>query len=268
MKTGLGEGIMKANWLVAGMLCGVVACSSGYSQFYTDYSQGIDYIAPATKAPQIVNVPGTPQEVVYAMYTNGYQIVGESSFNAAPEDTSGALAQAKKVGAEYVVLRSQYTNTVSGSIPLTTQQTITSQTNGTATAFGTGGMATGTYSGTTTTTVPTTTYMPYSVRRYDQQALFFAPMKEACLGAFLEKLTDAEKAALGTNKGARVAAVRNGSPAYDADILPNDYILAVNGQPFTEVTPKPRKAQTLEMGIVRGGKPLSIRVIGGSGCTE
>ncbi|WP_146740186.1 PDZ domain-containing protein [Hyphomonas sp. GM-8P] len=259
---------MKANWLVAGMLGGVVACSSGYSQFYSDYSQGNKSIAPATSAPKVANVSGTPKEVIYTMFTNGYTLVGESSFNAPSEDTSQALTQAKKVGAEYVVLRSNYTNTVSGSIPITTQQNVTSRTNGTATAYGTGGMATGTYSGTTTTTVPVTTYTPYSVRRYDQSALYFAPMKEPCLGVLPEELSDDEKIMLGTNKGLRVAAVRKGSPAYDADILPNDYILTVNQQPVIDTTPAPKTGQKMELGIVRGRNRISVQFIGGPGCTE
>lgn len=259
---------MKMNWVALGLIVSVTACASNFTQYYTDYSAGIDYVAPATKDPQIVNVPGSPQEAIYQMYTNGYVLVGESAFNASPEDTSGALAQAKKVGAEFVVLQSKYTNTVSGSIPLTTQQTITSRTDGTATAYGPGGMATGTYSGTTTTSAPTTTNIPYSVSRYDQNALYFAPMKEACMGVLFEDLTDSERVMLGTNKGARVTAVRKGSPAYNADVLPNDYITYFNQEPLTDVTPPPRRGQVFELGIVRGAEKVKLQVIGGSGCSE
>jgi len=259
---------MKMYWLALGFVVSVTACASNFSQYYRDYSSGIEYVAPATKDPRIVNVSGSPQEVVYQMYTNGYVLVGESAFNASPEDTSGALAQAKKVGAELVVLESKYTNTVNGSIPLTTQQTVTSRTNGTATAYGPRGMATGTYSGTTTTSVPTTTNIPYSVRRYDQNALYFAPMKEACIGAFLEDLTDSERAMLGTNKGARVAAVRKGGPAYDADVLPHDYITTFNQEPFTEATPPPNRGQVFELEIVRGAEKVNVQVRGGLGCSE
>lgn len=261
---------MSLRWLAFGILSFAAACSSGYSQYYTDYSQGIDYIAPPSKAPEIVNVPGTPQEVVYSMFTNGYKLIGESSFNGPSEDTSGAIAQAKKVGAEYVVLTSEYTNTVSGAVPLTTTKTITSNTTGTATAYGTGGMATGYYNGTTTTTVPSTTYIPYSTRRYDQNALYFAPMTEPCLGVFPEELNDTEKSALGTNKGFRVAAVRKGSPAYDADILPNDYILEVNGRPITDAPP-PSAVENAELLIVRRvgsrSERLMISLVTGAGCT-
>ncbi|MEZ6002391.1 PDZ domain-containing protein [Hyphomonas sp.] len=260
---------MSRRWFAIALLGCAAACSSGYSQFYTDYSQGVDYIAPPTHEPEIVNVPGSPQEVIYAMFTNGYQLIGESSFNGPSEDTSGAIAQAKKVGAEYIVLNSEYTNTVSGSIPMTTSKTITSNTSGTATAYGTGGMATGYYNGTTTTTVPTTTYIPYSTRRYDQNALFFAPMIEPCLGIYPEELNDREKSGLGTNKGFRVAAVRKGSPAYNADILPNDYILTVNGIPVTDAKP-PSASEYAEFGIVRrvgdSAEKISIALTTGNGC--
>jgi len=251
---------------VLGLAWCLTACASGYSQFYTDYSAGGHGIAPATKAPQIVNVPGSADDVVFDMFTNGYTIVGESSFNGTAEDTSGALAQAKKVGAEYVVLRSDYTHTVSGSIPMTTIQTVTSTSTGTASAYGTGGMATGNYRGTTTTTVPNTTYIPYSVSRYDQLALYFAPMAEACIGFYQVDLTDGEKSMLGTNKGYRIAAVRKGSPAFNSDILPLDYVMTLDGRPFTEQTPLPKRGQVVEFGLVRNGERVTVKLEGGNGC--
>jgi S1-C subfamily serine protease len=100
------------------------------------------------------------------------------------------------------------------------------------TAFGNnGGMVNGSYSGTSTTYVPQTTMVPYSVDRYSQIAAYFKPLDRKGLGVKFDSLSDQQRQQIGTNKGLAITAVRKGSPAFMADVLPGDIILSVNGQP-------------------------------------
>lgn len=53
----------------------------------------------------------------------------------------------------------------------------------------------------------------------------------------VESLTDQQHQAIGTNRGVVVVAIRKGSPAFAADVLPGDMILAVSGVPvFDQVS--------------------------------
>jgi len=140
------------------------------------------------------------------------------------------VAQGKTVGAQYIVVSTKYARTVQGAIPITTFAPQTTYSNGTASAFGSGGYATGTYNGTSTTYSQQTSYMPYSVARYDQLAVYFVPLTRTGMGLLFRDITAQEAQGLGTQKAVAVAAVRRGSPAFDADILPGDIVTSIGGQ--------------------------------------
>ena len=142
-----------------------------------------------------------------------------------------AIDQAEKIGAAYILLASKYQSTVRGTMPITTPTTSTTYNSGTVSAYGSGGYANGMYSGTSTTYDTQTTYIPYSVDRYEQAALFFKPLARIGLGVKLGLLSDADKQRLQSNKGMRVEAVRKGSPAFAADILPGDIVISIGGKP-------------------------------------
>ncbi len=249
--------------LAAALLSG---CQSGFSQFYEDHSapwQG-QLVVP-TADPRVVSGGGNADQVIASMWADGYALIGISSFNGPDTGRAAVVLQGRKVGAELIVLDVQFTNTNQGTIPITTQQAITSTTRGNAFVSGTGGAAYGTYSGTTTTMVPQTTYIPYSVDRYDQQALYFAHMKASCLGVLLYDISDEEKRLIGSNKGARVGAVRRNSPAYNADIIPGDLIISIDGQALPPGFLL-RRGVSSAVGVRRGAKDLIIPVTGGDGC--
>lgn len=230
----------------------VSGCAGGYAQFYTDTSApwAGQLIAPRA-APSVVQGTGNMDRDVALMWQEGYALVGYSSFNG-PFDPYGVQVQARQVGAERIIRYAQHTGTEQGAIPYTTTRAVTTYETGTANAYGSGGSATGTYSGTSTTYVPTTNYIPYSVSRYDQTALFFAPMGSACFGALLTDPTDTQRRAVGTNNVAVVDAVRTGSPVYLANLLPGDLLLSFAGMPVLHTAPwRGRTGQTVEMTVAR-----------------
>jgi hypothetical protein len=208
-------------------LCG---CSSGYEKFYQPAQQSTIGFLPFTGEPQIRNATGTPQETTFQMFRAGYALLGVSDFSGPAQDRAGAIAQAKKVGAAVIVISQRYQNTVSGALPITTPTSNTSYSSGTANIYGPGGMATGNYSGTTTTYGSQTTYVPYSIDRYEQTAAYFGPIPRRGFGTIVAPLTDMQRQQLGTNQAVLVLAVRDGSPAFLADILPGDYLFSIDGK--------------------------------------
>lgn len=257
---------MRNAWVIMSATLFLAGCASGYSEFYQDYSeQWQPYVAPSTAEPKVVSMSGDVDQVVNRMYADGYALVGISSFNGPVEERSAAIEQARKVGAERIVLDARYTNTNQGAIPFTTQQAVTSTTSGNVSAYGRGGAVYGTYSGTTTTMVPQTNYIPYAVDRYDQMAMFFAPLGPACVGVLVVDLTEEQKQAIGSNKAVRVTSVRRNSPAYEADIVPGDLIMSVDGKPYSEASVIVSGAVS-NFVVLRGKEKLTFKVLGGAGC--
>lgn len=207
----------------------LAACVNGYERFYTPLPQGAVAVERFAGEPSVIESTGNPSADVDAMFARGFGPIGSASFNGPIQNIENAIAEGKKVGAEYIVVSRQYARTVSGVIPMTTFSPQTTYTSGTVNAYGSGGYASGTYSGTSTTYNQQTAYVPYSVERYDQRAIFFAPLGREGVGLRVVELSPKDAQRLGTQKGVIVTAVRRGSPAFDADILPGDLLTLVGG---------------------------------------
>jgi S1-C subfamily serine protease len=126
-----------------------------------------------------------------------------------------------------VLVASQYTNTVSGAIPLSIPTSSTTTGYGSATAYGSAGAVTVTGTSTSTTTGSKTVYMPYAVRRADFGALYFARVRSS-LGLYVRAADDSTRQRLQTNAGVSVVVVIQNTPAFNADILPGDILLQIN----------------------------------------
>jgi hypothetical protein len=212
------------------MMLLATACTNGFSEFYrpAESLNGVGLL-PLSREPQVRQAGQDVQADIRHLFEDGYWLVGESNFSGPPEDLKGAVAQAKKIQAAIVLVKSRYQSTRSWVMPLSTPSTSTSYSSGSVNAFGSGGSAFGTYSGSTTTYGTQTTYVPYSVDRYDQLALYFAELPRSGLGVMFEDLNEAQRRQIQSNRGLAVIAVRRGSPAYQADLLSGDLIVEVNG---------------------------------------
>jgi hypothetical protein len=96
-------------------------CANPYTQFYTDQLGGrsiheFPMIAVSEADPQLYATSDHERDG-RALLENGYVLIGYSTFNAGAVDSEQAVRQARKVGAALVLIQSQYTNTVTGSIP-------------------------------------------------------------------------------------------------------------------------------------------------------
>lgn len=225
------------NVLIALLVMSLAGCVTvnGYSKFYRSVPGATpEEIArlrasPPLETPLVTHASKFPDPKPF--YQQGYAVIGYSSFNSghnAPD--SEAISQAQKLGADLVVIVDpSYTGSVTSQIPLTTPTSTTSYTNGSATAYGSGGPVTAYGNATTTTYGSKTTYIPMTVNRYDYGAVFFVKQK-FIFGVHWRPLKDDERQLLQSNSGLYVDVVVNDTPAFRSDILPGDIIEAVNGQ--------------------------------------
>jgi len=243
-------------------LCVFSGCINPYGQFYTDYTGGVNVlenpniIAPTDK-PKLIQGSNIENDET-RMLEDGYSLIGVSSFNAANVNQNSATEQAKKVHADTVIVYSQYTETVSGSMPLTVPNTQTTYHSGNIYGSG-GGFAN--YSGTSTTYGTQTTYVPYNIRRYDYLATYWVKHNLPRLGIYFEDLTDELRKKVESNKGVYIIAVMKDSPAFNADLLKDDIIRKLNN---TEIIDKKHfanliaenKGQRIELEIFRNEKTI------------
>ena len=132
-----------------------------------------------------------------------------------------AITQAKSIHAEIVNVYSKYTGTLSGIAPLTLPGTEKQTTN----LYGSSGGFLGTAE--TTSNVTRTTYMPYSIDRYDCFATYWNKQKPPVLGMHTRGLPPELRQKIGSNKGVLVQAVVRDSPAWSADMLNDDIITKI-----------------------------------------
>lgn len=261
---------MKKGLFVIGLLL-LAGCAgmNPFCQFYQDKNGGIDI----STNPNVILPTGEPK--IYSggdkdadhqkMLEDGYRFLGFASFNSGNVSKSQMIAQAKQVKAEVVIFYSQYTNTISGITPLTLPdtQTVTGFTSGNI--HGSRGSAS--YSGSSTATIygTKTTYIPYSENRYDYLATFWIKMKKTVFGAALNDLSSELREKIGSNKGALVIAVVQGSPAFMADVLKGDILRKINdteiidGKTFVDSLPQ-FVGQTVSIELLRDGKSITKQI--------
>lgn len=193
----------------------------------------------------------------YSLHENGYEMIGYSSFNGPTVDNGEIITQAKAINAQVAMVASRYTGTTSGSIPFTTytQQQSTSRVTGDINAT----------IRTTGPSVANTTYIPYSVQRYDYLITFWTQSKMPSLGVRWSDLPVALRQQLERNKGLLVQLVRKGSPAFDGGVIPGDVLIGVND---TEISSSQDATELLSrlagtevtLNIIRSGRTVDVVV--------
>ena len=144
---GTRNGLLAFLTLIVGLAVLLSGCAGNpYKQFYQSApASALEQIAqrrvaPAPEMPELYH-GSDPKNDVAALAADGYVIIGSSSYNG-PHRVGDALQQGKAVGADRILIYGKYARTVQTTLPLTLPTTQTSITNGNATAFGPGGMAT------------------------------------------------------------------------------------------------------------------------------
>ena len=191
--------------LLAVLTITLSACAANpFTEFYRGTSD-------ARKLPSYVAVPGDIkiystdnfERDVQELTRKSYSVVGRSSFSAASNNATDAQLreQARKIGAQIVLVRPGYTRTTYGALPLSSPQT-------TATP------------GSKDLLMPSAT-MPSS----DLAAAFLVKLFPR-VGLSPGALDDETRRRLKRNGGILVLEVVEGSPAFNADVRPGDVLLA------------------------------------------
>jgi membrane-associated protease RseP (regulator of RpoE activity) len=265
--------------MVSGSLSSLTGCvtgRNGFSQFYQDRAgAAITKLLPYSGTTKIITASPDLKNDVKELERNGYFLIGESAFHGPPQGKNALLFQAKKVGADVVLISSIYLGSQQTAVPFTQYnpgQTYTTTSSGTvnANAYGSGGYAygTGNYSGSSTTTSPgtfTTEMIPVTVHHYQYDAGFYRKKGPMILGVGPRPLPQELRQRLERNTGVLVWVVRNDSPAFNANILEGDVILQMNGEEISSVADYVQKSiempgQKIDIEIWRNGQSKKIPV--------
>lgn len=239
----------------------LVGCASPYKEFYRDETGGIDLksspIAIMPTAEPVVYRGTHPNVIEKRLLEENHILLGRSSFSAGSVPEEDAIAQAKAVHASAVALYSEYSNTVSGSMPLITPSSTTSNTyvsgySGNTPFYG---------NAATTTRGTQTTYIPFSVDRHHYYASYWIKRKPPVFGAIIDALTPQLRKEIGSNRGVMVVVVIKGSAADKADVLEDDVIkkigqVEINGPEDYSNALQKSAGQSVDVLLVRGGKNI------------
>ena len=170
------------------------------------------------------------------------EVIGLSAFNGNPHGEKELIDQAIKVGATHVLFYAKFVTAQQISSPLILPN-------------GIGGF--------------NTTTLSSQQMRYDQKAYFLAKRKEAPLvGIYPIDLTIEKKKEIGRNSGVMVWVVYEGTPAFYANILPDDIITEVNGKSILNedsyldlIKSIDLKLDGITFEILRDGKNIKFNVI-------
>ena len=257
-------------------------CATNYvSQYYRDHTAGVpkdqvdQRLMPYSGVTKIFSTNDHQRDGA-VLAQRGYVMVGESGFEGGVSVTDAQLMeQGKKVGADIVLYSSKYQGSSQTAVPFMQYhpgQNSTTYSSGTAnaSAYGTGGSAygTATYSGTSTTTSPgtfSTTMVPVTVHRYSYGVTFWRKERPAILGVQTDVLPEEMRRQLQRNTGALVKVVMDDSPAFRANILAGDVVIAVDDTPiispqqFHDTMPQ-FSGKRVVVTILRGGEEKKIEV--------
>lgn len=207
------------------------ACGAG--QFGSSYRAYMDPKATADVVPlaeeqEPILVRSTDIDNDVRRYReHNYVVVGESSFNGVKVNENRAKKQAEEVGATHVIVSSEFTDTQSyidydyQDFYRTVYVHKTKNIDGKPVRY------------TEAVTVRDTVTVPYRryYDNYDQWAVYMVKSNRVPkLGLVMRDFAPNERDSLGRNTGAFVDLVMDGSPAFFADIMAGDALVAINGE--------------------------------------
>jgi len=170
----------------------VAACASPYVESYRGMRQTTMAdvdFEPFGGTPRLVQSSGDPKLDVFLQLDDGYAVIGVSGFFGDPQNPDEVLQQARKVGAAVVLIGAKYRNSE------TTE----------------------------------TSYIRYSVDKFERWALYFAPLPQKGLGILFDRMTERQRREAGSDRGVQVVAIRKASPAARSNIVIGDAILTIDG---------------------------------------
>lgn len=163
--------------------------------------------------------------------SRGFSCVGYSSFEATSADLKYAIGFGRKLGAKIALGYKSYTRTSPGMITLDTGMGISLSNDA-------------------------------SRDKYNIVVTYWVKRKPYILGAIFRELSKDQKIAIDRNRGVYIKNVVIGSPAFNADILPGDCLLSIDGliiddKEFIKRALTDRKGKNVVIEVFRSGKIIS-----------
>ncbi|MBL4601996.1 MAG: PDZ domain-containing protein [Emcibacteraceae bacterium] len=223
--------------------CGTGQFGSSYRGYLTPEIASNVVMLGVEQEPILIRSNDIDRDVMKYREHN-YVVIGESAFNGFEESEQNAVRQAKEVMATHVVVSSEYTDTES-RIEYDYQDVYTTvfvsrvkTVNGERVAVQ------------EAVTVRDTITVPY-MRHYDnfdQWAVYMVKSNQVHkLGFILRDLNQQERAMHSRNTGTIIDVVLSNSPAFLADIVQGDVLLAINDDKITDRNHAIRLIRALEI---------------------
>lgn len=204
------------------------------NQFATNYksignTDSPSYI-PSSADIEVIEVQDIEKEA-QPYFESGYLPIGTSSFVASSgsQNIKSIKDHAKLVGAQIVLFNRSSAGSNQVVIPFTSPTATTSYTQSNY-SLNNQSSYYGSLSGNSTTTTygSKTNYVPVTVNYTNYSAAYLAKFHSRT-GIYPVELTNQDKATIEQNTGFKAGVIVNESPAYYANILPNDIITKING---------------------------------------
>lgn len=223
-----------------------VPAASGTGNSYRDRFEptallGANFL-PAPDTPDLYLGTGDSAADVAALYENDYALIGASRVEHG-SDPQPALEQGREIGAALVLVYGHFVPPAGETLELLPFRP--------RPAAG----------GATPATMP----LVSGLGPDEQLATFWGKTRPAILGIVSRPLNADEQARLGREHGIVVESIANGSPAADAGISPGDVLVAIDGEPFDDVTAVPALVTSLAgrrvgIDLLRNGSPYAVMV--------
>ena len=229
---------MKFNNVFIFILFVLVGCATTYNNAFTSYYKSVvsqeELIENFDNSESDLQVykADDVQKDISKIIKRGYNIIGESSF-IGETDASLVRVTATAIGANVVLLSVKYRNTESGTNTIY----LPSFDN-----------------------TPRKKYdVSYNKDKYEYRALFFKKMKPLTLGITMVPIPAEITTLIKRNRGVMVQIVFDESPAFFADLVVGDVIIAINDKEINNVDELNRlillnKGQKTQFTIIRSGQ--------------
>lgn len=221
------------NLLLAGISSSIVMLMGGcFANPYAEYYSPSPDIPDFTKDTEQVEARfgSEPTQDAVRLYEEGFRPIGESVFYGPESGLDLAKSQARKVGADQVVVYKRFRDTVSTAVPITTPTHSTTYSYGSATAIGPYGSTSVYGSGTSHTYGTQTQYVPMAIDRFDHHAIYWRKLETEGLGVVCFENGSPNR------NGLLIDAVVKHSAAYRAGIRSGDIITSADGLPVESIT--------------------------------
>jgi hypothetical protein len=225
---------MRTAFVLAATLA-VLGCANPFMEFYRPApSVSPMRVLPWSGRVKIVKT-GNVERDSEAFRRAGYALLGVASFATGRDPSEGQLIDAaRRVRADFVLFEANYAGSTTVALPMTSYQPGRSYNTTTAGMAQVnpgllGGPTIGYSSQSVTQESGTyaTSYVPVTVERHGYLATFWRKEKPRVFGAGVTPLPPELRQSLERNTGVLVKTVTDGSPAFRANILVGDVIVAI-----------------------------------------